>query len=197
MSNDFPQKIVGWTRYDDPDHEELFPIGEPVPWEWHDEIEEMIVTEIRSKGYKFSGFYHQGGEYGCPLFDNGKWYGTTFRSWGWIMAMAYPDSVHLPEESSYVEWAWTPPEEEVYPNPDDYKASHHTNFKPVTKQLLDEIFQFDTWPWYQKLHYYILSFFGKIEVAWYTHVMMPIWQRKENRSVKHAAHDNIRDDEES
>lgn len=194
MSGKFPQKIVGWTCYDDPDHEELFKIGEVVSWEDIIEIEEMIADELREKGYMFSGFYHQGGEYGCPLFDNGKWYGVSYRRWGAIMAMAHPETIGGVKDHAYVNWAWTPPCNEVYPNPDDYRPTE-SPFKPVTKQLLNEIFEYDSWPLWQKVYYHILNFLGKFELAWYNHVMMPIWAWKEERQ-KNAVHDKHGEDAE-
>lgn len=173
-------KIIGWTCFDDPNREELYPISQPVSWEDLYEVEDMIAEEIRSKGYKFSGYYYQGGQYGCPVFDNGKWYGVSFRRWGEIMAKAYDDHGDEPDTWNYTKWAWIAPEEETYPNPDDYDGKEPA-FIPVTKDLLNEIFEFSTWPWHQKIAYYALSFFGKLKVSWYTYVMMPIWEHTRKR----------------
>lgn len=99
-------RIIGWTHYDDPTREELFPIGDEVSWEQVKEVEDAIVEELRSKGYKFSGYYHQNGDYGCPVFENGKWYGVSFRRWGSIMAEAYPEYARHYSTHGYVMWAW-------------------------------------------------------------------------------------------
>ena len=109
-------KITGWTEWDDPKYEELFPDNNLSPYMALKAAEQMIADEIRKKGYKFSGIYHQGGEYGVPVFDNKYVYQCSQRTWGGIMALAYPEECESDVRPSYVRWAWLAPEEMVVPN---------------------------------------------------------------------------------
>ena len=58
---------------------------------WH-EAEDLVKACIRRNGFKFSGEYHQYGEYGMPMFDDGSVLFCSWRHWGSIMAEAWdPD----------------------------------------------------------------------------------------------------------
>lgn len=111
-------KIIGWTDWDDPKYEEMRFSSLK---EEHDDVGKIIAAELRSKGYKFTGDYHQDGEFGVPVFDNGKKYCTFKRDWGDIMAMAYPDEIDNSEGYGYLKWAWIPPEPMVVPSKEDYE----------------------------------------------------------------------------
>ena len=87
-------KIIGWTSFENREIPELYPDEERPTAEDINNVETIIADELRKRGYKFSGDYHQGGEYGCPVFDCGKLYGVSFRRWGAIMAKAYPELVN-------------------------------------------------------------------------------------------------------
>jgi hypothetical protein len=116
-------KIIGWTDFDNPQYKEMYPIGGFGTVEQHEEIANIIAKELRDKGYKFNGYYHQGGDYGVPIFDNGMTYQCTFRTWGGIMARAYPDEIDNSDGLGYVEWAWTIPDgqEIIVPCESDYE----------------------------------------------------------------------------
>lgn len=92
-------KIIQWCEYDDEKYEDL--TGEE-----RFEAEDIIIKELRENGYHFSGYYHQYGAHGAPVFDNGKQYHTTFRGWGGIMTRAYPDEIDDTDGMGYAEWAW-------------------------------------------------------------------------------------------
>ena len=56
------------------------------------EAEDVVKEYIRRNGFKFSGEYHQYGEYGMPMFDDGSVLFCSWRHWGSIMAEAWdPD----------------------------------------------------------------------------------------------------------
>lgn len=82
--------------------------------------EAEFVLKIRCfmKGIKFSGNYHQNGQFGTPLFrviDSHSGYDKvlkwtcTFRYWGEIMKDAGYGV-------TYIDWAWDDYEKPVYPN---------------------------------------------------------------------------------
>lgn len=102
-------KIVGWTRFGDPNYAEMFPIGTRIkkdyPWN-RTEVENVIVEELRNSGYRFTGDYHQNGDFGVPIFDNGMVATFTKRQWGALMYRAYPDDGDYSEGLEYVKWAW-------------------------------------------------------------------------------------------
>ena len=56
------------------------------------EAEDVVKECIRRNGFKFSGEYHQYGEYGMPMFDDCSVLFCSWRHWGSIMAEAWdPD----------------------------------------------------------------------------------------------------------
>ena len=112
-------KIIGWTDYDNPDYPEMRDDHPEM-----DTVFKTIADELKAKGYKFNGYYHQGGDYGVPVFDDGTKFSCTFRTWGGIMALAYPDEIDNAKGLGYVEWAWTIPagQELKPPRPEDYKT---------------------------------------------------------------------------
>ena len=83
-----------------------------------DELHHLIVDELRSRGYKFCGFYHQDGDYGAPVIDGKYTVLYSYRGWGGVMAEAY--QLDNSDGMAYCEWAWSAPEEQVFPNPSDY-----------------------------------------------------------------------------
>ena len=114
-------KIIGWTDWDNQEYEEMFPLGGKHTWRDKEEVERIIAEELRSKGYKFTGDYHQNGDHGAPVFDNGKIYKGFQREWASIMADAYPDEIDNSDGFGYCcKWAWIPPvdEEMVVPDKD-------------------------------------------------------------------------------
>lgn len=115
-------KIVGWTEFDNSQYEDMFPIGGSYTMEEVDEAKDIIAKELRDKGYKFNGYYHQDGDYGVPIFENGEAFRCTFRTWGGIMARAYPDEIDNSDGLGYCDWAWDIPENQkmVVPCEEDY-----------------------------------------------------------------------------
>lgn len=96
-------KIVGWTHWDDLRFHDMDPLSQ----EESSQIKQLIARELRKKGYKFNGYYHQDGEFGVPVFNDGTVYQCTYRTWGEIVAMAYPEEVRdCPDGAEYVFWAW-------------------------------------------------------------------------------------------
>ena len=115
-------KITGWTEFGDPKYEEMYPIGENTdrPWSEIEDVERLIAEELRNRGYRFTGSYHQEGDYGVPIIDNRWRFECSCRTWGAIMLMAYPESIDNSDGLGYTEWAWLPPTDEVVPKGDDY-----------------------------------------------------------------------------
>lgn len=104
-------RITGWTEWDNPAYKEAYPIGmdSGFPYEIS-AVRKLISEELRNKGYKFTGSYHQEGDFGVPIID-GEWLCQfTCRSWGDIMAMAYPEEIDDSDGLGYVVWAWIPPD---------------------------------------------------------------------------------------
>lgn len=108
-------KVTGWS--DDCDERYIkvsgtFCMDDNPPELDMSAIRKAIVREINSKGYKFTGDYHQNGEYGMPVINNKYIVCYSQRSWGGIMA----DALDLPNDDgyAYVKWAWLPPEGETY-----------------------------------------------------------------------------------
>ena len=52
------------------------------------EAENAVIEEIRSKGYCFDSSYHQSGDFGTPLLDNGMILFCYMRQWGRLMYLA-------------------------------------------------------------------------------------------------------------
>lgn len=113
-------KVTGWTYWEDgryrsgPDYES----DDTYSKAW-----EVIVKEIRERGYKFSGIYHQGGMTGVPIIDNEWVFIVSQRTWGQIIAEAYPDEIDNSDGYGYTAWAWKIPdgEEMVIPKEDEYE----------------------------------------------------------------------------
>ena len=105
-------KIMGWTDWDNPKYTEL----KTKTWKEYNEIEKLVADELRSKGYKFDGEYHQNGDYGAPVFEDGTILKCTKRAWGGIMALAYPEG-NLNDGYDYCRWAWMIPKDEDYSLP--------------------------------------------------------------------------------
>lgn len=105
-------KITGWTWCGDPEYVDIDDSGIQYDSE---ELRNLIVSELRNRGYKFTGFYHQGGEYGTPIIDDKYTALYSFRSWGGIIEDAYP--LHPGDNMAYCYWAWTEPdgEKEIVP----------------------------------------------------------------------------------
>ena len=109
-------KIVKWTRgldlSDLGNPKLLHPAYDAAYWEktpeerqrfWED-TDRIVVDCIRRNGFKFGGFYHQGGEFGMPMFDNGTVFFVSLRHWGHLMYEAWePDG---DDPYGYAFYAW-------------------------------------------------------------------------------------------
>lgn len=115
-------RIIGWTEFDDPKYKERLPIGGDYTIQDVRDTENTIAEELRRKGYRFDGTYHQNGDFGVPIFEDGTICQFTFRSWGHIMALAYPEEIE-DKEYGYLRWAWMIPDGQmpVFPKPEDYE----------------------------------------------------------------------------
>ena len=96
-------KVIGWTGWDDPRYPDDY--GDDPLLE---ERKNVVIEELRKHNYHISGYYHQGGKRGVPVFDDGNWLRISFRSWGQIMADAYPEEM-AQAKSAYIVWAWCSP----------------------------------------------------------------------------------------
>ena len=104
-------KVTKWVYADTEGYTDI----DDVPLQTLEEIEQTVIKEVKEKGYKFSGSYHQHGEHGCAIVDDKYLYFVSMREGGRVMQEAYD----LPNEDGlgYVLWAWGCPsyDTEVYP----------------------------------------------------------------------------------
>ena len=95
-------KIVKWISWKEaenyPEHDN------------YEEAREYVIEEIRRTGIRFDGLYHDEGKYGVPVFDDETKFTTSWRGWGRVMHMAYPD-----ETESYIDY---------YMNPVDFRPPY-------------------------------------------------------------------------
>lgn len=95
---------------------------------------DLLAERLKATRIRFSGEWHQNGDYGCPVIRiskshrdedrNGKVWASekveelegleikltcTFRSWGGCIAEAQG-------KGTYIDWAWSSAEEPIYPN---------------------------------------------------------------------------------
>ena len=68
------------------------------------EAENAVIDCIRRNGFKFGGSYHQYGDFGMPMFEDGTVYLCSMRHWGSIMAEAW--NVEDKRGYGYVMFAW-------------------------------------------------------------------------------------------
>ena len=98
-------KVTGWTHWNDKRFEEPSTNNK---WK---KFKQLVIQEIRDKGYRFSGYYHQQGDFGVPVIDGKYRFEVSMRTWGKVMAEAEGNFGDM----DYVKWAWDAPEKEVYP----------------------------------------------------------------------------------
>ena len=110
------KKIVKWTNGIDSSvigrAKQLFPIFgddfankslEEINSLWH-EADQIVIDCIRHNGFKFGGYYHQDGEFGMPMFDDGKVFFVSFRHWGHLMYEAWHPNAF--DAMGYCKYAW-------------------------------------------------------------------------------------------
>ena len=111
-------KVIGWTDWE---NYEGYIVLDRFTMEEEEKIHEAIIKELREKGFKFTGSYHQQGRYGTPVLeiDGIKFiYRATQREWGGVMAEAFPEN-NKNDGFDYCTWAWLVPENEEMVIPSD------------------------------------------------------------------------------
>lgn len=94
-------KVIRWDEWDDLRWREVAEMDK----DEREEADKAVIEALRETGYHFDGGYHQNGLYGVPVFDNGKYYEVSMRSWGGIMARAFPEEFDDPSnQMNYVRW---------------------------------------------------------------------------------------------
>lgn len=79
-----------------------------------EESYKAVIKEVRENGYHFTGNAHQNADWGVPILDNKYKLCVGQRSWGGIIADAFPDEIDDSEGYGYIKWAWSTPEGEEY-----------------------------------------------------------------------------------
>lgn len=91
-------KVIGWTEW-------LYYYNWECTTEEFEEAWDATVKELKEKGYHFDGSYHQNGDFGVPVLDNGERFQVSMRRWGCIMADALPEEFEdLNNSYNYVRW---------------------------------------------------------------------------------------------
>jgi hypothetical protein len=118
-------KITCWTFYGDQNYKSI-DIADKIEYSYEN-VSRFITEEIKKRGYKFSGYYHHKGQFGCPVLDDTYLVVFTQRGWGQIMEDAYHE--HPDDPMAYAYWAFMDPvgSTEVYPSEEDW-----------TKEIPDE-----------------------------------------------------------
>lgn len=66
--------------------------------------EEAVIESIRRNRFKFGGTYHQNGEHGLPMFEDGSVFFVSMRAWGDVMARAWSGLENTVYD--YIDFAW-------------------------------------------------------------------------------------------
>ena len=125
-------KVIGWTNWYDPRYPDDFS-NDPLL----EERKQAVAEELRKHNYHINGFYHQSGERGVPVFDDGNWLRVTFRTWGQIMADAFPEETGVGQRA-YVQWAWAPPggpDNMILPKQEDYPDFDYREWRITEEQF--------------------------------------------------------------
>ena len=78
-----------------------------------DEMEQVVIEDIRNNGYHFCGDSHQNTNYGTPIIDDKYIYCTSQREWGGLIVEAFPEEFDKDDEYAYTKWAWTNEKEKM------------------------------------------------------------------------------------
>lgn len=116
-------EVTGWTYWHEP--EELSNCGFEDSIlnsrDWWQKASQIVVAEVRKHNYHFTGSMHQDMECCVPIIDGKYLFQISQRSWGQLMADAYPNEDYSQYEShsadlgepkgsyNYLKWAWTSP----------------------------------------------------------------------------------------
>ena len=97
-------KLIGFTTWSDDRYQEIEDQIE------EEQAEEVTIKYMKEHGYRFTGIYHQKGDFGTPYFDTDQKLCLSFRGWGALMAkvLDLPEEVNndLGLDMSYCYWAW-------------------------------------------------------------------------------------------
>ena len=114
-------KIIGWTWWGNPDYEKVH--ESEMTYDDFKKRRDAVAAELKKMNYKFTGGYHQNGDYGVPIFDDGVVLQCSQREWGGIMAKAYPEEIDNSDGMGYCVWAWISPDHKPLqiPSASDYQ----------------------------------------------------------------------------
>lgn len=77
-----------------------------------DECYKTVLECVKNNKYHFTGDDHQNADWGVPVLDNKYKLCIGQRSWGELIACAFPDEIDNSEGCGYTKWAWSTPEGE-------------------------------------------------------------------------------------
>ena len=109
-------KVTGWTKYrpDEIYSPRLCLEAVPDDEDLYEEAVKAIIDELRKRGIRFSGQFHQEGPCGVPILDDKYFFTTTWRQWGEMVADA------IDGEDDYFDWYMQTRDKDVYPQPEWY-----------------------------------------------------------------------------
>jgi hypothetical protein len=96
-------KVTGWTWWENHEYLDLDEAK-------YAEAYAHVADEMRKQGYKFTGNYHQNGDFGVPIIDDIWLFQVSQRTWGNLMVTAYPDEIDDSDGYGYCQWAWVVPD---------------------------------------------------------------------------------------
>lgn len=92
-------KVVKWAEWDDNHYMDVSTEEE------FEKARQVVIEELQKTGYHFDGAYHQNGDYGVPVLNNGLYYEVSMRTWGRTLADAFPEEFENPDDPlNYVRW---------------------------------------------------------------------------------------------
>jgi len=100
-------ELVGFTNW----HDEMY---QRIEDSTESDLAERIVIEyMKQHNLRFTGTYHQCGEFGAPYFETNQKLCMSMRSWGDLMVRVL--DIEDKRGMEYCTWAWCAPEEEILP----------------------------------------------------------------------------------
>lgn len=76
-----------------------------------DDCYDAVLECVRDNKYHFTGDAHQNASWGTPIVDDKYIVCLSQRSWGGLIATAFPDEIDDSDGYGYIKWAWTVPED--------------------------------------------------------------------------------------